>query len=310
MKLSIVTTLYQSEKTINEFHSLISKEAKKIVNLDYEIIYVNDCSPDNSLELSIDIFKKDKKVKIIDLSRNFGHHKAMMTGLNHSSGDLIFLIDIDLEEDPRYLSDFFTEIKKENCDVVYGKQKNRRGNWFDRISGTLFWKFFQIISGLPSNVNPSTIRIMTRRYVDALILHKEREVFIYGIWAITGFVQKAYLIDKGNHSKTTYTLSKRTHLLVNSITSFSSLPLIAIFYIGLIILCISSVNILFVVFQYFIQNVSVEGWTSMIASIWLIGGLIITFMGIIAIYLSKIFIETKNRPFTIIKKEYTRPKIK
>ena len=151
---------------------------------------------------------------------------------------------------------------------------------------------------------------MTRRYVDALILYKEREVFIYGIWAITGFVQNAYLIDKGNHSKTTYTLSNRIHLLVNSITSLSSLPLIAIFYIGLIILCISSVSILVVIFQYFIQNVSVEGWTSMIASIWLIGGLIITFMGIIAIYLSKIFIETKNRPLTIIKKEYTRSKIK
>ena len=305
MKLSIVTTLYQSEKTINDFHSLISKEAKKIVNFDYEIIYVNDCSPDNSLELSIDIFNKDKKVKIIDLSRNFGHHKAMMTGLNHASGDLIFLIDIDLEEDPKYLSVFFSEIKKEDCDVIYGKQRNRRGNWFDSISGTFFWKFFQSISGLSPDVNPSTIRIMTRRYVDALMLYKESEIFIYGIWAVTGFVQKPYLIDKGNHSKTTYTLTKKIHLLVNSITSFSNFPLIVIFYIGTFILCISSVNILFILFQYFIQGVTVEGWTSQLLSIWFIGGLIITFIGIVAIYLSKIFIETKNRPFTIIKKKYT-----
>jgi putative glycosyltransferase len=308
MKLSIVTTLYHSEKTINEFHLLVSKEAKKIFNDNYEVIYVNDCSPDNSLEKSIAIFKKDKHTKIIDLSRNFGHHKAMMTGLNHARGEFIFLLDVDLEEDPRYLGSFFDQMKKENCDVVYGKQKKRRGNWFENISGTLFWNFFQLISGLSSDVNPSTIRIMTRRYVDALILHKESDIFIYGIWALTGFVQKPHLIDKGNDSPTTYTLAKRIPLLLTSITSFSEQPLIAIFYIGLIILLISIITILIILYGYFMHNITIEGWTSQLVSIWFFGGLIITFMGIIAIYLSKVFIETKNRPLTIIKKIYTSSK--
>ena len=308
MKLSIVTTLYQSESTINKFHTLISSEAKKLVNIDYEIIYVNDCSPDKSLEKAIIIFKKDKQTKIIDLSKNFGHHKAIMTGLDYASGDLVFLIDVDLEEDPRYLKKFFSEIKKDGCDVIYGQQKIRRGNWYAKIYGTLFWKFFNKISGLHMGINPSTIRIMSRRYIDALLLHKENEVFLNGLWAITGFVQKPYLITKENYSQTTYTFLKKIHLVVNAITSFSNQPLIAIFYMGVIILSFSSVYIMILLYQYYSNNVSVDGWTSMIASIWFLGGLMITFMGIIAIYLSKVFIESKRRPYTITKKIYSNGK--
>ena len=308
MKLSIVTTLYQSESTINKFHTLISSEAKKLVNIDYEIIYVNDCSPDKSLEKAIIIFKKDKQTKIIDLSKNFGHHKAIMTGLDYASGDLVFLIDVDLEEDPRYLKKFFSEIKKDGCDVIYGQQKIRRGNWYAKIYGTLFWKFFNKISGLHMGINPSTIRIMSRRYIDALLLHKENEVFLNGLWAITGFVQKPYSITKENYSQTTYTFLKKIHLVVNAITSFSNQPLIAIFYMGVIILSFSSVYIMILLYQYYSNNVSVDGWTSMIASIWFLGGLMITFMGIIAIYLSKVFIESKRRPYTITKKIYSNAK--
>ena len=308
MKLSIVTALYQSEKTIKEFHTLISSEAKKLVNNNYEIIYVNDCSPDKSLEKVITIFNQDKQTKIIDLSKNFGHHKAIMTGLGHASGDLVFLIDADLEEDPQYLNNFFSEIKKGNCDVIFGQQKIRRGNWYAKIYGAFFWKFFNKISGLSLGINPSTIRIMSRRYIDALLLHKENEVFLNGIWAITGFVQKPYLISKETHSQTTYTFSKKIHLVVNAITSFSNLPLIAIFYMGVIILSFSSVNIMILLYQYYSSNVSVDGWASTIASIWFLGGLMITFMGIIAIYLSKVFIETKRRPYTIIKKIYSNAK--
>lgn len=308
MKLSIVTTLYQSENTINKFHTRISSEAKKLVNIDYEIIYVNDCSPDKSLEKAIIIFKEDKQTKIIDLSKNFGHHKAIMTGLGHASGDLVFLIDVDLEEDPEYLNNFFSEIKKGNCDVIFGQQKIRRGNWYAKIYGTLFWKFFNKISGLHMGINPSTIRIMSRRYIDALLLHKENEVFLNGLWAITGFVQKPYLITKENYSQTTYTFLKKIHLVVNAITSFSNQPLIAIFYMGVIILSFSSVYIMILLYQYYSNNVSVDGWTSMIASIWFLGGLMITFMGIIAIYLSKVFIESKRRPYTITKKIYSNAK--
>ena len=308
MKLSIVTTLYQSESTINKFHALISSEAKKLVSIDYEIIYVNDCSPDKSLEKAIIIFKKDKQTKIIDLSKNFGHHKAIMTGLDYASGDLVFLIDVDLEEDPRYLKNFFSEIKKDGCDVIYGQQKIRRGNWYAKIYGTLFWKFFNKISGLHMGINPSTIRIMSRRYIDALLLHKENEVFLNGLWAITGFVQKPYSITKENYSQTTYTFLKKIHLVVNAITSFSNQPLIAIFYMGVIILSFSSVYIMILLYQYYSNNVSVDGWTSMIASIWFLGGLMITFMGIIAIYLSKVFIESKRRPYTITKKIYSNAK--
>jgi putative glycosyltransferase len=140
--------------------------------------------------------------------------------------------------------------------------------------------------------------------VDALLLHREREVFIGGLWHITGFDQKPMPINKLSRGQSSYSFKKKIALFINSITSFSNLPLIGIFYFGLFIVFIAGIYISLLIFKSLVWGITVMGWTSLIASIWFIGGLIIMFLGVIGLYLSKIFNETKQRPYTIIKKVY------
>ena len=301
MKLSIVTTLYKSSKYVDEFYERISKEAHKITN-DYEIIFVDDGSPDDSLQKSVALYEKDLKVKVIELSRNFGHHKAIMTGLSHAKGEFVFLIDSDLEEEPELLEHFWKELHKDkNTDVVYGVQESRKGDWFEKLSGVFFWKLINFLSPVKMPINMITARLMTSKYTQSLISYKESEIFIGGIWAHMGYKQKAINVNKGSQSETTYSLKRKLALLVNSITSFSSKPLIYIFYIGLITTFISTVFILKLVVDKLLFGLTFEGWTSLIVSVWFFGGLIILLLGVIGIYLSKIFIEVKQRPYTIVR---------
>lgn len=304
MKLSIVATLYQSAPYIVEFFRRASMSANELVGEDYEIILVNDGSPDNSLDIAIQLTQNDVRVKVVDLSRNFGHHKAMMTGLAHCQGDRIFLIDSDLEEEPEWLLTFAKQMDSEATDVVYGMQGKRSGGWFKRISGNVFWRLINLLSGLPLPANVVTARLMSRRYVEALLLHEEREVFLAGLLYITGYEQRPFIIKKNAASRTTYTLSRKIDLLVNSITSFSNLPLIWIFYIGLTIVLVSGIYSIFLVLNSIFLSKALAGYTSLMVSIWLIGGMVILFIGVIGIYLSKVFSEVKRRPYTHVRKIY------
>jgi len=304
MKLSIVTTLFNSEKHIVDFHKRASNSARSLVGNDYEIIFVNDGSPDSSLEKAILLTHKSSKVTVISLSRNFGHHKAMMTGLEYASGDLVFLVDSDLEEEPEWLSNFFAQKQQHNCDVVYGVQEFRKGNLFERLSGKVFYRSLKYLAGFELTENLVTARLMTSKYVKALILHKEREVFMAGLWHITGFAQIPQKVNKCNTSQTTYTLRHKLSLLINSVTSFSNTPLVSIFYIGFFIFLMASIYTLFLITSWFILAEPLSGWTSLMASIWLLGGLIISFIGVIGIYLAKVYSETKKRPYTIISEIY------
>jgi len=306
MKLSIVATLYQSAAHITEFYQRTTVAAQQIADEDYEIILVNDGSPDNSLELAVQLTEIDSHVTVVDLSRNFGHHKAMMTGLSHAKGERVLLIDSDLEEQPEWLIDFDQQITDQRCDVVYGVQKTRKGGWFERWSGLWFYSLFKALTGLALPENIVTARLMSRRYVDALLRHEEREVFIAGLWYITGFDQQSQSVNKHNTSKTTYTFRRKMSLLVNSVTSFSNTPLVAIFYIGVSISLVAILYIGSLIFQWLFVAKPLTGWTSVMASIWLIGGMIISFIGIIGIYLAKVFAETKKRPYTIVRNIYAK----
>ncbi|PIE67727.1 MAG: glycosyl transferase [Deltaproteobacteria bacterium] len=310
MNLSIVATLYQSANYIAEFYRRSSAVARQYAGDDYEIVLVNDGSPDNSLDIAKQLTENDRHVVLIDLSRNFGHHKAMMTGLSHAKGKHIFLIDSDLEEAPEWLISFSERMKSDNCDVVYGVQKRRKGGLFERWSGEWFYSLFKVLTGLALPRSIVTARLMSRRYVDALVQHQEREVFMAGLWHITGFIQRPMIIDKKSNSKTTYTFRRKMSLLVNSVTSFSNAPLVGIFYVGVSISSLAGLYTVYLIIQriFFIKPLS--GWTSVIVSIWLLGGMTISFIGVVGIYLSKIFSETKRRPYTIIKQIYAREKDK
>jgi len=306
MNLSVVATLYQSASHIIEFHRRASAAARQLAGDSFEIVLVNDGSPDDSLDRAIELTESDDHVVLVDLSRNFGHHKAMMTGLAHARGEKIFLIDVDLEEEPEWLLPFAGQMANEACDVVYGRQSRRRGGLVERWSGQWFYRIFRILTGLALPENAVTARLMSRRFVDALLRHEERELFLAGIWHITGFVQQPYTVDKHSSSNTTYTLSRKVSLLVNSVTSFSNAPLISIFYVGATISLLTSAYIIYLVIQWVFLARPLIGWTSVIASIWLLGGLIISFIGVIGIYLAKIFSEIKRRPYTIVRQIYGR----
>ena len=304
MKLSIVTTLYKSEEYVVEFYERASRAAQNLVGNDYEIIFVNDGSPDSSLDKAIHLTHEHDNIIIIDLSRNFGHHKAMMTGLEHSCGDHVFLIDSDLEEKPEWLSSFNEQMTKDSTDMVYGIQDHRKGAFIEKVIGALFYKVFRLLTGVAQPNNIVTARLMSRRYVNALISHKERELNIGGLWIITGFIQSTQVVQKSSSSETTYNFARKLSHLVNAITSFSSLPLVYTFYTGLLLSFSAFIFIIKLLIQFFFMAKPPDGYTSMIASIWFFSGLIILFLGINGIYLSKIFLEVKNRPITIIKKVY------
>ena len=174
----------------------------------------------------------------------------------------------------------------------------------------MFWKIFNFFSNVKVPENHTTARLMIKDYVDALLLHQEREVFISGLWGLTGFDQQPVSVIKLSISKSSYTVRKKLSLFVNAITSFSNVPLIAIFYFGLLISFLSLIYIINLTINWAFYLSPPDGWTSVMASIWLLGGIIISFIGIIGIYLSKIFIETKKRPLTIVKKIYNAPKNK
>lgn len=304
MKLSIVSTLYKTADCLSEFHARITVVAQELTGQDYELILVNDGSPDKSLEISLSLLAIDNNLKIIDLSRNFGHHKAMMTGLMHSEGDLVFLIDSDLEEAPEYLIPFAKKFKEEACDVVYGVQNQRKGTWFERSAGAVFWKILASLSELDLQLNQITARLMSRRYVDSLISHREREIFITGLWSITGYKQIPHVVSKRDTGKTTYTLYKKIALCVNAIASFTNAPLVGIFYIGIFIFSVACICGSYLVFRWAFFSAPLAGWTSLIISVWILGGLVISMTGILGIYLSKVFSEVKQRPNVIIKDIY------
>jgi putative glycosyltransferase len=304
MKISVVTTLYYSAPYLEEFYQRLKRTLIDITD-DYEIIFVNDGSPDDSLKISLKLQKQDKNIKIIDLSRNFGHHKAIRTGLTQSCGDYVFLIDSDLEEKPENLKLFWEKlIKEQSIDVVYGMQAQRKGGWFERLSGAIFYKIVNLmISDVSYPVNIVTSRLMTRAYVNGVLQFNESEYDLWCTFSLVGFNQSACFIKKENKGTTQYTFFKKIKLAVLTITSFSAMPLVLIFFIGILMFFLSSIGIIHLIIQKFIYNVPL-GWTSIFVSIWFIGGLSMLSIGVIGIYLAKVFIETKKRPDTIIKNIY------
>lgn len=303
MKLSIVTTLFKSAPCVEEFCRRAVAAAQAAAGDDYEIILVNDGSPDASLALAVAQCATNPRLRVIDLSRNFGHHKAIMTGLAHTTGDRVFLVDSDLEEEPEWLARFHEVMNSTGSDVVFGVQGQRKGGVYERWTGLLFYRLLRLLTGLALPENLVTARLMTRRYVNALVLHEEREIFIAGLWLVTGFAQCPVVVTKHSRGTSTYTFRHKMSLLVNSVTSFSNMPLIAIFYTGIFIFVLAAAYSGYIIGHRLLGNL-LPGWASVMASIWLLGGLIISFIGVIGIYLSKIFSETKRRPYTIVRQIY------
>ncbi len=305
MRLSIVTTLYRGAPYLRELHKRCCAAAEGITD-DFEIVLVNDGSPDESLDIALELHERDRRVRVIDLARNFGQHKAILTGLAHARGELVFLLDSDLEEDPDWLRLFYERMQETGADVVYGVQRKRKGSLFERISGALYYSIFRLLSSHTVPTNQVAARLMTRRYVESLTEHRDQEVFLAGLLAMTGYEQIPVTVEKADKGSSSYSLRKKLAITLNSVTSFSNVPLVLIFYLGMIVTVVSLSAALFtLVAKLFFIDFEL-GWPSLIISIWLLSGLTFSCLGIIGMYLSKIFIETKDRPYTIIRQSYDR----
>lgn len=307
MELSVVSTLYKSEVYLDIFLDRIIKSIEKIEITRYEIIFVNDGSPDKSLEKLLDLKRKHPEIVIIDLSRNFGHHNAIQAGLKHSKGDYIFLIDNDLETPPEFLEEAYTELTKNNTlDLVYGFQMERKGGFIEKIGGDFFYNAFNKLSdtSLPKNI--LTECLFTRRFLNSFHLLGDTNLFIAGMISWTGFNQKGINVIKSQKLEpSTYSSSKRFKLFINAIASFTGKPLEYLFYFGLILSMVSILTIAYLVIKkfYFGTNQQI-GWTSLIAMNFLLMGIISTFLGVIGIYVNKIFKQVQSRPNYIVKEIY------
>lgn len=282
--------------------------AQKLTDDDYEIILINDGSPDNSLQLALELQSQNKSIKVVDLSRNFGHHAAIVAGLELSAGDRVFLMDCDLEEQPEWLQLFSEKMDQSGADVMYGIQQQRTASRASNLFGELFWSALNFMSSVRIPHNPMTCRLMSRKYVDSLLTVQDRVLYLAGTFAWAGFTQIAIPLIKTPRTglqKTSYNLSRKLMQVADSFSSFSVTPLIFLFLTGLFIWLGS---ILFatgiLIEKILFPQIILSGFTSIMISIWFLGGTIILGIGIIGLYIAKIFQETKRRPLYIVRETY------
>lgn len=305
MKLSIVTTLYNSAGFVAEFYERATRAALRHTE-DYELVFVDDGSPDNSAELAREIITGDEHVSLVELSRNFGHHHAALAGVMTARGDLVFYLDVDLEDQPEWLGLFVKEYSEHVCDVVYAAQEQRAGGLFRRISGSVFYRLFNWFSDVRIIPNICSACLMSRAFVEAMRGMKEKNLFMAGNLAWLGFRSRILTVQRTmRKTPSNYTLWRSLRLFANAVTSFSAYPLQVIFFLGLILsVCFGGMGSYMLVKKLLFPHRVFFGYASIIVSIWFLGGVLILFIGVIGIYLAKIFTEVKDRPQYVIRQIY------
>lgn len=276
----------------------------------YEIVFVNDGSPDGSRELLLRACDNNPAIKLLDLSRNFGHHKAVVAGLAHTRGEIVFLIDCDLEVRPAELKRFLLAMDQSHSDVVYGVQDRRKGAVIERMGGALFWWLFNHLSQISVPANVLTERLMTRRYVDALLSMGDRNVFLGGMMYWAGFRQVGITISKTQRvGRSSYSLRRRLSLLVEAVTSFSTVPLKLVLLAGLLISTCALLGVVVLVARKLLDPTAIlMGYTSLMLAVVGMGGMVLTTLGILGLYVARIFTQTQDRPLYIVRDFYQQPR--
>ncbi|GIV26330.1 MAG: bactoprenol glucosyl transferase [Bacteroidia bacterium] len=306
-KISIVTTLYKSEGTIGTFITEYLKVLKEIGIEDFEFVIVNDGSPDNSLEKTLE-FKKElgDKLKVIDFSRNFGHHIAFFAGMSLATGELIYLADSDLEVDTLNLKKFYEIlISNRHLDYIYGYLVKREDRVLGYLSG-FFWNLFSVLSGFKFESNITTERLMRKDVSVAITSVGDRNLFMGGIYLWVGFNgQGVEVVRKKLRKESTYSVKKRIKLALDAITSFSERPLYYLFTIGITTTFFSFIYALFLLIRKLLYTEYIlSGYTSIMLALSFSIGLNMLCVGLIGVYIGKIFNQVKNRPLYIIKNIY------
>lgn len=299
---SIVVPMYNEEEVIAESYKRLKAVMDK-ADGSYELIFVNDGSKDKTIENLLKASKGDKNIKIIDLSRNFGHQNAITAGMDYSKGDAVVVIDADLQDPPEVILEMIKKWK-EGFHVVYGKRTVRKGEtFFKKITASVFYRLLNKLTDVHVPEDVGDFRLIDRKVCDEMKKIREKNRYIRGLIAWLGFNQTEvlYVREKRFAGKTKYPLRKMLKFASNAIISFSYKPLKVATLLGSLISLGGILYLAYIVYLKFFTKSTVQGWASTVSVNLIFFGVIILIQGVMGEYIGRIYDEIKDRPLYIIK---------
>ncbi len=303
VELSVIIPVFNEQEIIPQLYSRLSAAVESITP-NYELLFVNDGSKDATLFRLIELTEKDKRVKFINFSRNFGHQIAVTAGLDYCTGKAVVIIDGDLQDPPELIPELYNKYK-EGFEVVYAKRKKRKGETlFKRVTAKLFYRLLKRITSVDIPVDVGDFRLIDRKIVDYLKMMPEQNKYLRGQIAWLGFRQTFVEFERDSRTtgKTGYPLSKMIKFALDGITGFSNAPLRLVTNLGLFISLVAFLVILYALYSHYFLHETITGWTSLIISSMFIGGIQLLSVGIIGEYISRINTNVRNRPLYIVEK--------
>ncbi|MCI0501123.1 MAG: glycosyltransferase family 2 protein [Epsilonproteobacteria bacterium] len=301
MKLSIITPVYGCCGSLKELCNRLNKTLSSITE-DFEIIMINDSSPDDAWNTIKDLSQKDNRVKGINLSRNFGQHYAIAAGLDYATGDWVVVMDCDLQDQPEEIIKLNNKAQ-EGHDIVFGRRYSRNDSFIKKLGSKVFYKIYDYFTESKIDNTVANFSIISKKVTLELRKLKEhnRSYPLFVNWL--GFKRINVDIEHAarEEGSSSYTLKKLVNLAIDSIVSQSNKPLRLSIKFGFLLSFISLVFASWLVIRFFLFSIPVTGWTSVMVSIYFIGGLLFANMGFLGLYIGKIFDETKNRPLYVVK---------
>lgn len=294
--LSIVIPLYKCSTTIPALAQRLEKALPEISE-DYEIIFINDGSPENDWEIVSQLAKENQKIKGINFSRNFGQHHALTAGLDFADGEWIVVMDGDLQDQPEEIKKLYNKAM-EGYDIVLGKRSNRNDSVVKKLLSKWFYRLLSYLSNTEYDPSIGTFRILSAKVVRSFRQFNERLLFFGAMINWLGFKTGSIEIlhEKRNNGKSTYSMRKRINLAINGILSFSDKPLHLSIKLGVSLSIIALLFIFYKVILNLALGTTALGWSSLIAAIGFSTGLIVTVIGVVGLYVGSIFKEVKQRP--------------
>lgn len=300
--LSIIIPTYNEETNLEELYTRLLNVSTEILH-DCEFIFVDDGSIDKSFQLIVHFANQDNRVKYIRFTRNFGHQIAIQAGLEVSKGDLVVIMDSDLQNPPEIIPQLINTLLNGPWQVVHGKRISRKNeSKGKKLTASLFYKLFNSLSDTNIPLDTGDFRIMTKKVVQNINQMEEPNKFLRGQISWLGYLQTTLEYESSDRKsgKSSYTYRKMINLAANGITGFSDFPLKFATYSGLIVSMISFLLIIYVLVSKYILHLTVSGWTSIMTAILFIGGIQLLSIGIIGEYISRINDSTRKRPLYII----------
>lgn len=300
MSLSIVIPVYQAENLLNELINRINNSVAGVFE-NYQVVLVDDGSTDQSWKIISEICLVNKQVKGIKLSRNFGQQHAITAGLDFCAGDWVIVMDCDLQDKPEEIAALYKKAL-EGYDIVFAKRNNRKDTFWTKILSRLFYAIYSYLTGIKHDAAIANFGIYSFKVIEVIKQMKEPMRAFSPMARWVGFKRTSINVAHGEryHGKSSNTVSKRINLALDIILSYSDKPLKIIVSIGFIISFSAFVAALYLLYRYFKGEIIVLGYTSIIISIWLLGGLIIFILGILGLYITRIFSGVKKRPLYIV----------